>query len=613
VPLITLSKDDGVNLDNLTLRYYDAEMRYLREAGKEFAEAFPDRAAQLSLDKPGAQDPYVERLFEGFAFLMGRLREKLDDDLPELTEGLVSLLWPHYLRTIPSLSIVQFVPPLANMKASERLDKGVGVLSRPIGPQATRCLYTTTRALHVQPLALDRVRIDHETDGRATLCLRFRCGSQVDWSQLDLARLSLYLNADAPLANALHQALTLDTQAVFVHMGKPTHQPVAEDEAEQARQPLAARFSPRGFTDEDRLWPKGDSAFSGYQLLLEYFTFREKFMFVDLHGLEDLKIAPGTDWVEVQAVLGRPWPYELNVSAEHVQLHAVPVINLFPLEADPLALSALQSEYRLRPMRLQDGHTEIYSVDQVTSCKHGQRQEYVPFTSFRHRGGMLREEAGERFFHTRLRRSTGGQHETWLILGGEGFDQDRLGGGASESLSLRLTGTHGQLPRKALQSTVLDTLEQPSQNGLQVRNLCAPTSPCYPPSRDRFHWRVLSHLGSNFLPMLDSAEVLRGTLALYDWSGGELNRRRLEAIVDVQHHAMQRFEKGFLRRGVDIEVTLDAHGFAGEGDISLFGEMLHRFFALYADIHLYTQLTLVLQPTGTCLRWNEQHSQRIPG
>ena len=32
----------------------------------------------LNLDKPGARDPYVERLFEGFAFLMGRLREKLE-------------------------------------------------------------------------------------------------------------------------------------------------------------------------------------------------------------------------------------------------------------------------------------------------------------------------------------------------------------------------------------------------------------------------------------------------------------------------------------------------------------------------------------------------------
>ena len=79
-------------MDDLTQRYYEAEMRYLREAGKEFAQAYPDRAAMLNLDKPGARDPYVERLFEGFAFLMGRLREKLDDDLPELTEGLVSLL-----------------------------------------------------------------------------------------------------------------------------------------------------------------------------------------------------------------------------------------------------------------------------------------------------------------------------------------------------------------------------------------------------------------------------------------------------------------------------------------------------------------------------------------
>ena len=79
-------------MDDLTQRYFEAEMRYLREAGKEFAQAYPDRAAMLNLDKPGARDPYVERLFEGFAFLMGRLREKLDDDLPELTEGLVSLL-----------------------------------------------------------------------------------------------------------------------------------------------------------------------------------------------------------------------------------------------------------------------------------------------------------------------------------------------------------------------------------------------------------------------------------------------------------------------------------------------------------------------------------------
>ena len=34
-------------------------MRYLREAGKEFAQAYPDRAAMLNLDKPGARDRCV--------------------------------------------------------------------------------------------------------------------------------------------------------------------------------------------------------------------------------------------------------------------------------------------------------------------------------------------------------------------------------------------------------------------------------------------------------------------------------------------------------------------------------------------------------------------------
>nr|WP_314401048.1 type VI secretion system baseplate subunit TssF [Pseudomonas lundensis] len=589
-----------MSMDNLTLRYFDAEMRYLREAGKEFADAFPDRAAQLNLDKPGAQDPYVERLFEGFAFLMGRLREKLDDDLPELTEGLVSLLWPHYLRTIPSLSVVELAPELAQMKRSELIAQGFEVLSQPIGPQRTRCRYTTTQDVTLRPLALESVGRGHEMDGRSVLRLRFACGALTDWSLIDLSRLPLYLNADAPLASALHQALTLNAQAMYVRWPGQTE-----------RQPLTAHFAPKGFAEEDRLWPKGDSAFSGYQLLLEYFSFREKFMFVTLCGLEQLKIAPGTAWFELEVVLREPWPANFDLNSEHIRLHAVPVINLFALEADPLTLAPLQTDYLLRPMRLQDGHTEIYSVDRVTSSRNAECQDYVPFTSFRHKGGMLRDEAPERYFHTRLKRAANGLHDTWLILGGEGFDKDRLR--ERESLSLRLTGTHGQLPRKALQSTLLDTVVQSTQSGLRVRNLCAPTLPCYPPNRDRFHWRVLSHLGSNFLPMLDNAEVLRGTLALYDWTGSELNRRRLAAIVEVKHHLVQRFEKGFLLRGVDIEITLDANGFSGEGDISLFGEMLNRFFSLYADIHLYTQLTLILQPTGKCLRWNENHSQRIPG
>lgn len=266
------------------------------------------------------------------------------------------------------------------------------------------------------------------------------------------------------------------------------------------------------------------------------------------------------------------------------------------------------SDYPLRPMRVQDGHTEIYTVDSVISSH---QQIYAPFSSFRHKGGMMRHDAAEYYYHTRVRRGPSGLYNTWLIVGGEAFDNHSVP--ENESLSLTLTGTNGQLPRRALQSTVLDTVMKTTSASVAVRNLCAPTLPCYPPAQDRFHWRVLSHLGSSFLSLMDNAEVLRGTLALYEWTDSEMNRRRLEAILDVNHRATERFAQGHLVRGVQIEVTLDTHGFAGRGDICLFGEMLSRFFALYTDIYLFNRLIIILQPTGERLEWEEKHSRRIPG
>lgn len=587
-------------MEDLTLRYFDAEMRYLREAAKEFAQTHPDRAAMLDLDKAGTPDPYVERLFEGFAFSMGRLREKIDDDLPELTEGLVSMLWPHYMRTIPSLSIVAFSPDVAAMKMSEVIPAGLEISSRPVGQKNTVCRYRTTRDLRLNPLVVSAVVMTTEPDGRSVLRLRFTCSGLADWSQVDLRRLPLYLGEEVVTGSALHLWLTKRQASLYLRLPGQTD-----------RIALDGYFSPGGFGDEDGLWPKAGSAFSGYQLLLEYFTFREKFMFVHLNGLENITLPSGTEHVDIEVVFSQVWQSDLPVTRDSLRLHCVPVINLFTLEADPLTISGLESEYLLRPKRLQDGHTEIYSVDSVTGSGRTGDARYVPFTSFRHQGGMMRRHAPERYFHTRVKRGVNGMHDTWLILGGQQWEADREI--ARETVSLRITGTNGQLPRRALQSTLLDRSEQVSETPLTVRNLCKPTLPAYPPAEDRFHWRVMSHLGTRFLNMMSSADVLRGTLSLYNWRDDELNNRRLDAILDVRHHRIQRFEEGFLLRGVDVEVTLDSNGFTGEGDIHLFGEMLNRFFALYADMNQFNQLTLIVQPEGKCIRWKENHSPRLPG
>ena len=585
-------------MDDLILRYYESEMRYLREAGKEFAKIHPDRAGQLNLDRVGDRDPYVERLFEGFAFLTGRLRQKIDDDLPELTESLVSLLWPHYLRLIPSLSIIELTPNYSTLSRLEVIPKGLQVQTEPLGPKGTRCPFRTTQPVILQPVKINQVKLGVHQDGRSIINIRLGFGELIDFEQVDLSKLRFYLNADAPIASTLHHALTHQVSAIQLRYSNQPNEIVG----------FQGKITPVGFSEEDRLWLKPDNAFAGYQLLLEYFAFREKFMFVDLHGLNIRNVPEGCEYIDIEIILNQTWPSDMPFNKDNIRLHCVPVINLFDMEADPIVVNQLESEYLLRPLLRQDGHIEVYSVESVEAITRNGRYSYVPFTSFKHRGGMLRHDAPERYYHTHVRKGASGLHETWLVLGGKIWDKGQSL--ETETLSLRVTGTNGMLPRKTLSNARIQSLSS-SQNSISsVRNLCSPTLPCYPPTEDRFHWRVLSHLAPNYLSLIN-AEVLRGTLALYDWTENELNRRRLEGIVDVSHRMIKRIEKGMLQRGIEIEVTINSFQFTGEGDVMLFGELLHQFFALYADVNLFTQLVINLLPVGNKIVWNQSKISKV--
>ena len=105
--------------DDLLL-YYERELTFLRQMGAEFAEKYPKIASRLMLEPDKCEDPHVERLLEAFAFLAARVHLKIDDEFPEITEALLSILYPHYLRPIPSMSVAEFqVDP-------EQVQAGIG-------------------------------------------------------------------------------------------------------------------------------------------------------------------------------------------------------------------------------------------------------------------------------------------------------------------------------------------------------------------------------------------------------------------------------------------------------------------------------------------------------
>src|SRR5919204_2947649 len=88
--------------------YYERELLFIRQLSQEFAKQYPAAAGRLLLEPTRSSDPHVERFIESFALLAGRVHHKLDDEFPELTDGLLNLLYPHYLAPVPSMAIVQF-------------------------------------------------------------------------------------------------------------------------------------------------------------------------------------------------------------------------------------------------------------------------------------------------------------------------------------------------------------------------------------------------------------------------------------------------------------------------------------------------------------------------
>ncbi|CAN5378942.1 type VI secretion system baseplate subunit TssF [soil metagenome] len=574
--------------------HYEAELRYLREAGKEFALAHPERAAALNMDRFGAPDPYVERLFEGFAFIAAQLRQKLADDLPELTEGVVGLLWPNYLRMIPSLAILELVPKRHVMQQAQWLPKGLKVRSAPVGTSGVQCQYRSTQRVRIAPLRLADASAATTEAGRSLIRLVFELEPQASWPKLGIDSLRLYLHADAPVAFTLRQLLLEGVERVIV---RPDGGSPGQPELSGTH-----RFVQAGFAGDERLWPSAHTSFSGYELLQEYFAFREKFLFVDLTGLEQLKLDAHTRAFTLDCLLARALPAGFRIEAGNIRLHCTPIVNLFELEAEPIAVDLKRDEYRVMPMLREVEHIETYSVDDVIAFNHadGSRLPYVPFSSFKHRGGLGRADSPERYYHARPRQGPSGRHEVWLALGGH-RDVD-IDNPPRETLSVRLTGTNGKLPRKALRDAMITQLVAGFPDVERCQNITPPTLPQYPPTDDRFHWRLISHLMPSLLSLID-AEVMRSTLALYDWSGHEANRRRIDGVQKLWCERSHRMHKGAVISGHAIRLELLGSHFADEGDMRLFGSILCEFFRLYVPINSFADLTLVVMPQGTELHW----------
>jgi len=587
----------------MSRRYYEEEMRYLQEAAKVFAEAHPEQARLLDIDSVSDRDPYVERLFEGFAFLSGRVHERLDNEMPEYTESLIQLLYPHFLKPVPALSIVELSPEPGLVQETTLLERGLEVRSEPVGPENAQCRFTTTQNVRVQPLRLERASLHYPGDNTSSVRLRFALDRGVVFNDLDLSTLRLYFQADGATASTMHLFFTRRVSDVSVSTSKE------EDSIALRGQRWV---QPVGLADDEGLLPHAEGTFSGFQLLQEYLCFRRRFWFVDLMGLDRLDAPDDAEAFEVEVSFDRPYPEERRFETENVRLHCTPVVNIFDTDAEPIHIDGEVGEHRVVPSLRYRESVETYDVQKVVGVEDatGERHEYEPFFSFRHdrQNGHANGEQG-RFYTTSRRLGPDDRRDVYLSL--SDGQLRALSDVPGETLSLEVRCTNGTLPREAIKTGMINRLSPNVPNIVEPRNLTQPTLIRHPPNQDEedFFWKLISHWSMNYQSVA-SEEALSGLLELYDWTDTGANQRRLSGIREVNWEPKEVIERGAVLRGSEVTIEIEEGHFADEGDLCLFGLVMSRFLSMYSTFNSFVHLVIVTSPSEKRYEWTPNRGSR---
>ncbi|WP_372874305.1 type VI secretion system baseplate subunit TssF [Pseudomonas sp.] len=588
--------------------YYQSELTALRQLGKRFAERSPALAPFLG---QSGRDPDVERLLEGFAFLTGRLRQKLDDELPELTHSLMHLLWPNYMRPLPAFSMLQF-DPLQRPGPALPVPRNTPVEAKPI--QGVTCRFRTCYATEVLPLALNGLDYSVKGDG-ALLSLRLAMSADGHLGDLDLKQLRLHLAGERYISQLLYLSLLNHLGGIQLVLLDGAGKPLVDafDQPVAALKLPGSNMQPVGFAEDEALIPYPLNTFRGYRYLQEYFAFQDKFLFVDLKGLDALKRLPAdllkqARGIELRFDIHKAGGQRIRPTLDNVRLYCTPVVNLFTHDAIPIRLDGKQDQYLLLPSEFDSQHCGVFSVDRVTGWKPGGKgyEEYVPFESFEHDASFDVPHARPHYSVRQQPSMLGDGLETYLSFGLRNLDQH-------ETLSIELTCTNQNLPRQlGLGDICLPSEDTPEF--LSFRNISAVTPSYAPPLHRDFLWKLISNMSLNYLSLanVEALKVILETYDLpryYDQHAEKVSKRLLNGLKKIGHQHVDRLHRGLPVRGVRTELTINPEGYVGEGDLFLFASVLNEFFALYASLNSYHELR-VQSTQGEVYQWTPRMGQQ---
>jgi len=603
------------------LGYYERELIFLRRMGADFAKKYPKIAARLLLDEEKIEDPHVERMIEAFAFLTGRVGLKLDDELPEITDSFLNILYPHYLAPIPSMAISQLTSgsPQDKVTSAQVVERGMKLNTPPV--DGSPCQFRTAFDVQLMPLEVQAAALESPAPkdsrgkyGQCFIRLSLRVFGDANLHEIKVGKageparfLRFYLDGDPQLVFPLYEIILNQATAVefraketpisgrsmktFTNVQLELPDPVILPANEAIRQV--------GFAENEAILPYTKKSFAGYRLLSEYFAFPYKFLFFDIHGVDAAAAKKFGSHFDILIHVKDVTPPAAPITADTFRLGCTPIVNLFTRLADPVYLSQQKYEYQIIPDVHRQLSTEIYSVDEVftTDPVSNMTREFSPFYSLRHAYGEQMEKS---FWYAARRQSQRADDEgteVFLSLVDSNFSPRTP---AVEVLNVRTTCTNRDLPAKLpfggrdndleVEGTVLIS---------RARVLTKPTETIRPPQRRSAQWRLISHLNLNYISLISGDDgiptALQEILYLYNFNDSSITRKQILGVTGIESRNVVRqiggrVGTGFVR-GFETTVTFDEEQFVGSG-LFLFACVLERFLGLYSSVNSFNQMVM---------------------
>ncbi len=601
-------------MDDTLLNYYENELTFVRKMGVEFAKKHPDLARMLLLERDRCSDPHTERLIEAFAFISGRIHKKIDDDFSEITESFFSILYPHYINPIPSMSVVKFYPSLKDISESGyEIERKTVLYSEPV--DGNPCQFTTCYPVTLWPVEVVSAELcvpdKLVEEAVQSIRIRLKTDNKLSFSQLDCGKLRFFLNGADQQVFHLYELLLnnvchIECESVNQHEGREVIQLTPDD------------IVPVGFDTEEYVLPYTSRSFPGYISLFEYFCFPHKFLFLDLNGIDKMKTLDLTDTVDICIYLRTEAKSSLVVDKETFCLYATPVINLFKCITEPVRIEHRKNEYRIIPDLRRPDATEVYSVDRVSasSSKPGEAAEYRPFYSLKHHPGD--EDETKAYWHF-SRRESGrkGDEGTEVYLSFTDLDMEKADP-ESEILLIRATCTNRDLPAR-LPFVAEKSGKKQGVFSMEIaapveytKCLMQPTHVRRPALGGKLQWRLISHLSLNYLSIVQGGEeALKDILSLYNFDNAQSTKRQISGLVSLKSgYVTKRVGQSFCR-GVRVVLECDENKFGSRG-FFLFASILERFLGQYVSVNSFSQLAVKVRNNEEVVKeWLPRSGNRI--